>query len=69
MLLFAATLLPFRVGLSGHLYLGVALLSGLSFVAFSVFLYRQKLSYARKFASVSIVYLFILIVFLVADKA
>ena len=67
-LLFAASLLPFRVGLSGSLYLKVALLSGTLFMGQAILLFIRRLSGARQFVISSIFYLLILVTSLVADK-
>ncbi len=68
LLLFFASLLPFRVGLSGHLYLGIAAVSGAIFVGWSVLLLQRRLEGAKPFVAGSIVYLFVIIASLVADK-
>ncbi len=67
-LLIPATLLPFRLGLSGFIYFWTALIAGAVFLAFAFFLGRGQLLQSRKFAAASIYYLVILMIFLVADK-
>jgi len=67
-LLFVASLLPYFVGVSGSIYLAIAVLSGAAFVILAIDLMRQRLSYAKQFMTASIFYLFVLIISLVADK-
>lgn len=67
-LLLAASLLPVLVGLSGKLYLIAASIGGLALVALAADLFKRGLSRARRFISVSILYIFIILISLVADK-
>ena len=67
-LLFLASLLPFRIGISGHAYLAIATLSGAVFLGLAIRLQRRHMEGAKSFVTTSIVYLFILIISLVADK-
>ena len=67
-LLFPATLLPFTAGFSGVLYLTAALLTGIAFIFLAFGLFLRHLTGAKQFVSISIYYLFILMIFLVADR-
>ena len=68
LLLFPMTLLPVWAGLVGNVYLGTAILSGIFFILMSMRMYKQQLAGAKKFVSLSIYYLLILIIAMVADK-
>ena len=67
-LLFIASLLPFRIGISGYIYLAIAIFSGTIFLALAIRLLRRRLEGAKQFMTASIFYLFVLIISLVADK-
>ncbi len=68
-LLIPATLLPYRLGLSGTHYFLTALVSGFAFLAFAFLLKNGRLSQSKKFVKASLYYLFVLMVALVVDKS
>ena len=68
-LLVPATLMPYVIGFSGFVYLSCAILTGLVFIVFAIRLYLGRLADAKSFVPISVYYLFILMVFLVADKS
>lgn len=66
--LFATTMLPFAVGMSGLIYLGFAIVLGAIFLHFSWKIYRHYTDLiARKAFTYSIIYLSILFVVLLVD--
>ena len=68
LLLVLASLLPFWTGISGAMYLTVAIVAGAVFVGLALDLSMGRLLRAKKFAFASIVYLLVIMVSLVADK-
>ncbi|MBI2095419.1 MAG: protoheme IX farnesyltransferase [Candidatus Omnitrophica bacterium] len=68
LLLWAASLLPSLVGLSGGVYFSVIFMSNLIFLWLAVYLAVQKLVRARQFVSASILYLLTVIGVMMADK-
>ncbi len=66
--LLVLSLAPWVVGMAGEIYLVVAMLLGVSFVALSFLMVKKRLSGAKNYVSASIVYLVFLIVFMVGDK-
>ena len=68
LVLFAGTLLPFIIGMSGWLYLGSAVLLGLGFIAYGFALWRSYSdALARRTFRFSILYLSLLFAALLAD--
>lgn len=67
--LLAVSLLPAIIGMSGPLYLAAALVSGLLFLAFSLYMTPARLdAFARRFVFASVVYLPVLAAFMMADR-
>ena len=60
--LFLARLVQYFIGMTGVLYLVVASITGLALLFFSIYLARTGLAQARRFMSVSIYYLFVLMI-------
>ena len=70
MLLAPLTVAPYALGVSGPLYLGAALVLGAFFIAVVIqVLIDQGERSARRSFRVSILYLFLLFVALIADRA
>ncbi len=67
-LLFPFTLLPVWAGIGQQLYSVAAILAGTFFIFAALLLYRRRMVHAKKFVSLSIYYLLILILAMVADK-
>lgn len=67
-ILFAASLSPSLTGLAGSLYFTAATVSGLFFLAFSLYTGTHKMHYAKELGQASIVYLCVLNIFLIFDK-
>ena len=67
-LLVAASLLPFWLGLSGKVYLIAASVAGITLVMLAADLFRRNLSEARSFIYAALLYLLVILSFLVADK-
>jgi protoheme IX farnesyltransferase len=68
LIMFAVTLLPFAIHMSGLLYLACAVLLGARFMFWAVVLYRDSREHAAiKTFRYSIVYLFLLFIALLAD--
>ena len=67
-LLFAVSLLPPFVGITGFLYFSAAFFSGLLFLTFTLYAATHKISYAKQIVAASIFYLAILNIFLCFDK-
>ena len=68
LVLFAGSLLPFVIGMSGYLYLAAAVLLGLGFIAYAVALWREYSdALARRTFRFSILYLALLFAALLLD--
>lgn len=67
-LLFIASLLPALSGVAGSLYLTAAIMSGLLFLAFTLYSAAHKIAHAREIIKGSIMHLGILNLFLLFDK-
>jgi protoheme IX farnesyltransferase len=66
--LLGVSLGPVWAGISGHFYLGFAILAGLSLVGFLIYLAAQKQVDLGKFATASIVYLVFMVSAMTTDK-
>ncbi len=67
--LFLVSLLPYFFKLAGPIYFLIAILSGLSFLGFSLYMTHLRLSlHAKKYFLTSLVYLSLLVLFMMADK-
>ena len=67
--LFPVTLLPVWVNLAHQIYFLTAVVAGIFFISTALWIDRQNLAGAKKFVTLSIYYLLVLIIAMVADKA
>lgn len=69
LVLFALSLLPTFVSLTGLTYLFMAIFFGVNLCGFALYLATHRLSHAKQFVAASIIYLFTLNISMVVDKA
>ncbi|OGW82454.1 MAG: protoheme IX farnesyltransferase [Omnitrophica bacterium RIFCSPHIGHO2_02_FULL_51_18] len=69
LVLFALSLAPTFMGITGLTYLFMAVFFGVNLCGFAIYLATHRLSYAKQFIYASIIYLFTLNISMVVDKA
>jgi heme o synthase len=67
-LLLPISLLPVAWRMSGSVYFFAAVISGVAFSGFAVYLMIYRLARAKKFVGASVIYLLVIIAFMIADK-
>lgn len=62
------SLIPTAIGMAGKVYLATAVLAGLIFLAFAIYLLVRHFAHARRFILCSILYLIVIVASMIADK-